>query len=143
MGPIQQSINNLIFTTSLIKSFSEKKEKEAAADEKAKIREERQTELFNKNKEVLEKKDKLAEEKIRSQSALAQEREQRVKNNQIKGQILEQRLKAASAKATARANEEIQAKYTQKSNFKDRHAQALQRRMNLTEPHKPLPKKEE
>ena len=42
MGPIQQSINNLIFTTSLIKSFSEKKEKEAAADEKAKIREERQ-----------------------------------------------------------------------------------------------------
>lgn len=143
MGPIQSSINSLIFQTALIKSFKENKAKQAEADEKAQLREDRKTELFNKNKEVLEKKDKLAEEKIRSQSALAQEREQRVKNNQIKGQILEQRLKAASLKATARANEEIQAKYTQKSNFKDRHAQALQRRMNLTEPHKPLPKKEE
>lgn len=143
MGPIQQSINNLIFQTALIKSFNESKAKQAEADEKAQLREERQTELFNKNKEVLEKKDKLAEEKIRSQSALAQEREQRVKNNQMKGQILEQRLQAASAKATARANEEIVSKYTQAINFKDRHNKAIMRRMNLTEPHKPLPKKEE
>lgn len=143
MGPIQSSINSLIFQTALIKSFKENKAKQAEADEKAKVNEERKTELFNKNKEVLDKKDKLAEEKIRSQSALAQEREQRVKNNQMKGQILEQRLQAASAKATSRANEEIVSKYTQAINFKDRHNKAIMRRMNLTEPHKPLPKKEE
>lgn len=143
MGRIQSSINQLIFQTAVIKSFQEKSAAATASAEKAQLKEERQTELFNKNKEVLEKKDKLAEEKIRSQSALAQEREQRVKNNQMKGQILEQRLKAASAKATARANEEIVSKYTQAINFKDRHNQAIMRRMNLTEPHKPLPKKEE
>lgn len=143
MGQIQNSINNLIFQTALIKGLGEKKEKTAVADEKAKVNEERKTELFNKNKEVLEKKSQLAEEKIRSQSALAQEREQRAKNNQIKGQIIEQRLKAAADKATSRANEEIVSKWMQLQNFKDRHNQAIMRRMNLTEPHKPLPKKEE
>lgn len=143
MGQIQQSINNLIFQTSLLKSLGEKKEKQASSEEKAKINEARKTELYEKNKEVLEKKSQLAEEKIRSQSALAQEREQRVKNNQIKGQIIEQRLKAAADKATSRANEEIVSKYMQLQNFKDRHNQAIMRRMNLTEPHKPLPKKEE
>lgn len=143
MGPIQSSINSLIFQTAVLKSFKENKTKQAEADEKAKINEARKTELYEKNKEVLEKKDKLAEEKIRSQSALAQEREQRVKNNQIKGQIIEQRLKAAADKATSRANEEIVSKWMQLQNFKDRHNQAIMRRMNLTEPHKPLPKKEE
>ena len=117
MGKIQSSINSLIYQTAALFGKDDKK------DSSEKI--------------------KYKEAKIRSQLALAQEREERVKNNQIKGQILEQRLKTASAKATARANEEIQAKYMQKNNFKDRHAQALQRRMNLTEPHKPLPKKEE
>ena len=143
MGRIQQSINNLIFQTALIKGLNEKSAAAAASAEKAQLKEERQTELFNKNKELLEKKDKLTEEKIRSQSALAQEREQRVKNNQIKGQIIEQRLKAAADKATSRANEEIVSKWMQLQNFKDRHNQAIMRRMNLTEPHKPLPKKEE
>ena len=53
MGPIQSSINSLIFQTALIKSFKENKAKQAEAEEKAKVNEERKTELYEKNKEVI------------------------------------------------------------------------------------------
>ena len=90
MGRIQNSINQLIFTSSLIANLGERKHKESVKEKKK-----------------------------------------------------DQKLKSASQKAIEKANEEIAAKYLQSINFKDRHNQALMKRMNLTEPHKPLPSKEE
>ena len=157
MGPIQQSINNLIFQTALIKGMGEKKEKEAASAEKAQLKEARATELSEQRKGVLEKrnqtaeeklkgeqaKTQIAEEKLKIQQAKSESQNQQLENRKLKGQILNRQLEIASKRATQAANEEITSKYMQTLNFRDRHNKAIMRRMKIDEPHKPLPKKEE
>ena len=51
--------------------------------------------------------------------------------------------KKFAKKATDIANSKIQARYNQNKNWEERRVRALERRQDLTAPHKPLPKKEE
>lgn len=150
MGRIQSSINQLIFQTALIKSFKEQKEEKEAKEAKASEREAKQAEREAKQDKLLESKQaamneslKAAELKNKGIELQNQTYEQRLKNEKLKGEISSQRLQKMQQKATASANEQIQAKYDQKKVYKERLTAAQKARMDLTAPHKPLPKQGE
>lgn len=135
MGKVQGSINQLIFQTALIKGMQDKKGKEESIAAKTAAMELQRNQL-------MEKKQAAADEALKGAQLKNQTAEQKLKNEQLKGQISQQRLEQMQAKATASANESIKAKYTQRKNYKERYTAAQRARMDLTAPHKPLPKVE-
>lgn len=150
MGRIQSSINQLIFQATLIKSLQDKKAEKEEKETAAAAKEAKQAEREAKQDKLLESKQAAIDEKLKSAQLRNtgielqnQTYEQRLKNEKLKGEISSQRLQKMQQKATASANEQIQAKYDQKKVYKERLTAAQKARMDLTAPHKPLPKQGE